>query len=249
MSAAASLANGNARKRIVILISGSGTNMVNIAEHCRLANAGQGSLGQSTGWQSSGWQSINGQAINADVVAVIANRADAKGLGKAAAMGIATATLAHTEFTSREDYDAALVELVQSYQPDLVILAGFMRVLTPVFVSAFADRIMNIHPSLLPKYKGMHTHQRALDAGDTEHGVSVHFVTEELDGGPVILQSTIPIFPEDTAEDLQERVHEQEYRIYPLVIRWFCADRLRLTEQGAELDGELLGEHGYAADD
>lgn len=210
------------KKRIVVLISGTGSNMVNIAEHCQ------------------------DNKINGDVVAVIANRADAAGLTKAADLGIATEFLPHTNFANREDYDYALVERVQSYQPDLIILAGFMRLLSPVFVSAFADRIMNIHPSLLPKYKGMHTHQRALDAGDREHGVSVHFVTEELDGGPVILQSRVPIFPEDTAEDLQERVHEQEYRIYPLVIRWFCADRLQLTEQGALLDGALLGEQGYA---
>ncbi|EGN74292.1 phosphoribosylglycinamide formyltransferase, formyltetrahydrofolate-dependent [Idiomarina sp. A28L] len=210
------------KKRIVVLISGTGSNMLNIAEHCQ------------------------DNKINGDVVAVIANRADAAGLAKAAELGIATEFVPHTSFADREDYDQALVERVQSYQPDLIILAGFMRVLTPVFVSAFADRIMNIHPSLLPKYKGMHTHQRALDAGDEEHGVSVHFVTEELDGGPVILQSRVPIFPEDTAEDLQERVHEQEYRIYPLVIRWFCADRLKLTEEGAVLDGATLGEQGYA---
>ena len=218
-----------ARKRIVVLISGSGSNMVNIVEHCRNASPSQ--------------------QINGDVVAVIANQPTAKGLAKAAALGVHTAVVNHQEFASRESYDAELVRVVQSYQPDLVVLAGFMRVLTPVFVSAFADRTLNIHPSLLPKYKGMHTHQRALDAGDTVHGVSVHFVTEELDGGPVILQAEVPIFPEDTVEDLQDRVHEQEYRVYPLVIRWFCADRLQLTAAGACLDGETLGAHGYAADD
>ncbi|TRW50004.1 phosphoribosylglycinamide formyltransferase [Aliidiomarina halalkaliphila] len=213
------------RKRIVVLISGSGTNMLNIAQACQ-----------------------NNQMAG-DVVAVISNRANAGGLEKAANLGIPTEVLAHQEFASREDYDAALVACVQSYQPDLIVLAGFMRVLTPVFVSAFADRILNIHPSLLPKYKGLHTHQRALDAGDEEHGVSVHFVTDELDGGPVVLQARVPIFDGDEVEDLQERVHEQEYRIYPLVIRWFCANRLTLTPQGAMLDGTLLGPHGYAADD
>lgn len=213
------------RKRIVVLISGSGTNMLNIAEACQ-----------------------NNQ-IAGDVVAVISNRADAGGLQKAQALGIATEVLAHQSFASREDYDAALVACVQHYQPDLIVLAGFMRVLTPVFVSAFADRILNIHPSLLPKYKGLHTHQRALEAGDAEHGVSVHFVTDELDGGPVVLQARVPIFDGDDVADLQERVHEQEYRIYPLVIRWFCANRLSLTSQGAILDDTLLGPHGYAADD
>mgnify|MGYP001173881774 CR=1 FL=1 len=213
------------KKRIVILISGSGSNMVNLVEHCQ---AGR---------------------INADVVAVIANKADAAGLAKAEKLGVVTECVPHHGYESREAYDQVLVERVQSYQPDLVILAGFMRILTPIFVSAFADRTLNIHPSLLPKYKGMHTHQRALDAGDTEHGVSVHFVTEELDGGPVILQAKVPIFEGDDVEDLQERVHEQEYRIYPLVVRWFCSDRLRLLDGKAHLDGAGLGPQGYASDE
>ncbi len=194
-------------------------------------------------------QACENNHIHGDVVAVISNRDHVGGLEKAADLGIPTEVLAHQGYDSREDYDAALVECVKGYQPDLVVLAGFMRVLTPVFVSAFADRILNIHPSLLPKYKGLHTHQRALDAGDEEHGVSVHFVTDELDGGPVVLQARIPIFTGDTVDDLQERVHEQEYRIYPLVIRWFCADRLALTADGAMLDNIMLGPHGYAADD
>ncbi|MCH8500542.1 MAG: phosphoribosylglycinamide formyltransferase [Aliidiomarina sp.] len=213
------------KKRIVILISGSGSNMVNLVEHCQAVK------------------------INADVVAVIANKADAAGLAKAEKLGVATECVPHQGYESREAYDHVLVERVQSYQPDLVILAGFMRILTPVFVSAFADRTLNIHPSLLPKYKGMHTHQRALDAGDEEHGVSVHFVTEELDGGPVILQAKVPIFAGDEVEDLQERVHEQEFRIYPLVVRWFCSDRLRLIDGKAHLDGAGLGPHGYASDE
>lgn len=213
------------KKRIVILISGSGSNMVNLVEHCQ---AGK---------------------INADVVAVIANKADAAGLAKAEKLGVATECVPHQGYESREAYDQVLVERVQSYQPDLVILAGFMRILTPIFVRAFADRTLNIHPSLLPKYKGMHTHQRALEAGDDEHGVSVHFVTEELDGGPVILQAKVPIFAGDEVEDLQERVHEQEYRIYPLVVRWFCNDRLRLISGKAHLDGAGLGPQGYAADE
>ncbi|RUO26017.1 phosphoribosylglycinamide formyltransferase [Aliidiomarina minuta] len=213
-----------ATKRLVILISGSGTNMLNLAEHCQSGS------------------------INAEVVAVISNKADAAGLQKAKNMGITTASLSHRDFASREAYDAELKKLVDSYQPDLVVLAGFMRILTADFVNHFAGRLMNIHPSLLPKYKGIHTHQRALDNGDTEHGVSVHFVTEELDGGPVILQARIPIFEGDEITDLEDRIHEQEYRIYPLVIRWFCADRLVLTDEGVLLDGVVMDAQGYAAD-
>ncbi len=212
-------------KRVVILISGSGTNMLNIAEQCAE------------------------QRVAGKVVAVIANKADAGGIAKAAELGLETAVLAHREFASREAYDQALAELVASYQPDVVVLAGFMRILTAEFVQPFQGRLLNIHPSLLPKYKGLHTHERALENGDPEHGVSVHFVTEELDGGPVILQAKIPIFDGDTINDLQQRVHEQEYRIYPLVINWFCSERLRLTAAGAELDGQLLGPSGYAAED
>lgn len=212
------------KKRIVILISGSGTNMVNLAEHCQSA------------------------AIPGEVVAVISNQPDAAGLRKAAAMGIAADSLSHTEFASRDAYDEKLKALIQSHQPDLVVLAGFMRILTADFVTDFEGRLLNIHPSLLPKYKGIRTHERALENGDSEHGVSVHFVTEELDGGPVILQAKVPVFEGDTVEDLQARVHEQEYRLYPLVVRWFCEDRLRLSSEGVELDGQILGAQGYAAD-
>ncbi|OZB03900.1 MAG: phosphoribosylglycinamide formyltransferase [Idiomarina sp. 34-48-12] len=211
-------------KRIVVLISGSGTNMQAIVEAC------------------------NAHRIAGEVVAVISNKAGVGGLEKAQAVGIETAVLSHKDFTTREAYDAELLKLIDGYQPDLVVLAGFMRILTPEFTRHYHGRMLNIHPSLLPKYKGVNTHQRALDAGDTEHGVSVHFVTEELDGGPVILQATVPIFPEDTASDLQQRVHTQEHAIYPLVVNWFCTDRLRLTADGAELDGELLGSAGYAAE-
>lgn len=220
--------NSTNKKRIVILISGSGTNMLAIAEACQ---AGR---------------------IAGEVVAVIANQPGAGGLAKAEGLGIPTATLSHKEFADRESYDVKLQELVESYAPDLVVLAGFMRILTPAFTQNFAGRMLNIHPSLLPKYKGIHTHQRALDAGDTEHGVSVHFVTEELDGGPVVLQAKIPVFEDDTADDLQQRVHEQEHRIYPLVVGWFCQGRLALSEKGAKgatLDGEPLGIQGYAAED
>lgn len=211
-------------KRIVILISGSGSNMQTIVA---ASQAGK----------------IAGQ-----VVAVISNKASAAGLAKAEAAGVATAVLAHNQFASREDYDAALLQLVDSFNPDVVVLAGFMRILTAAFTQHYQGRMVNIHPSLLPKYKGVDTHNRALAAGDSEHGVSVHFVTEELDGGPVILQAKVPVFAEDTAADLQARVQVQEHGIYPLVVHWLCSGRLRLTPAGAELDGELLGPQGYAAD-
>ena len=212
-------------KRVVILISGSGTNMLNIAEQCAQ------------------------ERVAGEVVAVISNKADAGGLTKAAELGLETAVLAHNDFDSREAYDQALAELVERFQPDVVVLAGFMRILTAEFAQQFQGRILNVHPSLLPEYKGLHTHQRALENGDSEHGVSIHFVTEELDVGPVVLQAKIPIFDGDTIDDLQERVHEQEYRIYPLVVNWLCTERLRLTAAGAELDGQLLGPSGYAAEE
>lgn len=211
-------------KRIVILISGSGTNMQAIVEACQ---AGR---------------------VAGEVVAVISNKDGVAGLDKATAAGIPIAVLSHRDYPTREAYDADLQQLIDGYQPDLVVLAGFMRILTPAITRHYHGRMLNIHPSLLPKYKGVNTHQRALDAGDEEHGVSVHFVTEELDGGPVVLQAKVPVFAGDTAADLQQRVHTQEHAIYPLVVNWFCTGRLRLTDQGAELDGELLGPAGYAAD-
>lgn len=186
--------------------------------------------------------------VAGEVVAVISNKDGVAGLDKATAAGIPIAVLSHRDYPTREAYDADLQQLIDGYQPDLVVLAGFMRILTPAITRHYHGRMLNIHPSLLPKYKGVNTHQRALDAGDEEHGVSVHFVTEELDGGPVVLQAKVPVFAGDTAADLQQRVHTQEHAIYPLVVNWFCTGRLRLTDQGAELDGELLGPAGYAAD-
>lgn len=211
-------------KRIVVLISGSGTNMQAIVEACQQ------------------------QRIDGEVVGVISNKAGVAGLDKAADAGIATAVLSHKDYATREAYDADLQKLIDEMQPDVVVLAGFMRILTAGFTQHYHGRMLNIHPSLLPKYRGINTHQRALDNGDKEHGVSVHFVTEELDGGPVILQARVPVFEGDEASDLQQRVHAQEHRIYPLVVQWLCSGRLRLTDKGAELDGTLLGPQGYAAD-
>jgi len=210
------------KKRIVVLISGSGTNLQAIIDAC------------------------NNAQYPGEVVAVGSNKADAFGLTRASDAGIEGFTLSHKAFDSREAYDLSLIEKIEAYQPDLVVLAGFMRILTPAFVQKFHGKLLNIHPSLLPKYQGLNTHQRAIDAGDEEHGVSVHFVTEELDGGPVILQAKVPVFPEDTADDLAGRVHEQEHRIYPLVVKWFCEERLTMQGDFAVLDSKALPAQGYA---
>ena len=146
----------------------------------------------------------------------------------------------HRHYNSREAFDRALLERLNGHQIDLVILAGFMRILTPIFIEPFAGRLLNIHPSLLPKYPGLNTHQRALDAGDTEAGVTVHFVTPELDGGPPILQARIPVAANDTADTLSARAVLQEHIIYPLAARWYVEGRLELTAQGAYLDGEHI---------
>ncbi|WP_442112768.1 phosphoribosylglycinamide formyltransferase [Pseudomonas sp. NUPR-001] len=177
--------------------------------------------------------------------AVISNRADAYGLQRARDAGIDTAVLDHKAFEGREAFDTALVELIDGYQPQLVVLAGFMRILSAGFVRHYQGRLLNIHPSLLPKYKGLHTHQRALEAGDQEHGCSVHFVTEELDGGPLVVQAVIPVELDDTPERLAQRVHSQEHQIYPLAVRWFAEGRLRLGEHGALLDGQPLAASGH----
>ena len=177
--------------------------------------------------------------------AVISNRADAYGLQRAKDAGISTRVLDHTAFEGREAFDAALIEVIDTFKPHLVILAGFMRILSADFVRHYQGRLLNIHPSLLPKYKGLHTHQRALDAGDREHGCSVHFVTEELDGGPLVVQAVIPVESDDSAQRLAQRVHAQEHRIYPLAVRWFAEGRLSLDEQGALLDGQLLAASGH----
>lgn len=174
------------------------------------------------------------------IAAVIANRAEAYGLERARQAGIATQVIDHREHADREGFDAALAAAIDAQGADLVVLAGFMRILTPAFVRRYQGRLLNIHPSLLPLYKGLHTHQRALDAGDAWHGCSVHFVTEELDGGPVVLQSRVPVRSEDTAESLATRVHAAEHLLYPVAVRLFAEGRLRLGTLGAELDGEAL---------
>ncbi|WP_095078412.1 phosphoribosylglycinamide formyltransferase [Pseudomonas sp. Irchel s3h17] len=197
----------------------------------------------------SNLQALIDDAQNADnsvrIRAVISNRADAYGLQRARDAGIDTRALDHKAFEGREAFDAALIELIDAFQPKLVVLAGFMRILSAGFVRHYQGRLLNIHPSLLPKYKGLHTHQRALEAGDTEHGCSVHFVTEELDGGPLVVQAVIPVELHDSPQSLAQRVHTCEHQIYPLAVRWFAEGRLSLGEQGASLDGQLLGTCGH----
>jgi len=183
---------------VVVLISGSGSNLQALID------------------------SIAHDGNPARIAAVICNRADAYGLQRAKQAGIATELLDHKQFDGREAFDTALIQAIDAHQPDLVVLAGFMRILTPGFVQHYAGRLLNIHPSLLPKHKGLHTHQRALEAGDSEHGCSVHFVTEELDGGPRVIQAVLPVMADDTAESLASRVHQQEHLIYPLAVRWFA---------------------------
>ncbi len=205
---------------VVVLISGSGSNLQAL---------------------------IDSQAEDnpARIRAVISNRADAFGLTRAQNAGIPTAVLDHKAFDGRESFDAALMEVIDGHAPDLVILAGFMRILTPGFVRHYQGRLLNIHPSLLPKYKGLDTHRRALEAGDREHGCSVHFVTEELDGGPVAIQAALAVAPGENIEQLTQRVHAAEHQIYPLAMRWFAEGRLRLVEQGAMLDDVNLPASGY----
>lgn len=202
--------------RVVVLISGSGSNLQALID-----------------------ATANGE-VPAEICAVICNRADAYGLKRAEQAGIPTCLLDHRQYADREAFDAALAEAIDSFEPDLVVLAGFMRILTGGFVRRYQGRLLNIHPSLLPRHKGLNTHQRALEEGDREHGCSVHFVTEELDGGPVIVQSVLEIAADDTPERLAKRVHKLEHQIYPLAVSWFAQQRLRLDAEGAMLDGQKL---------
>ena len=178
------------------------------------------------------------------VCAVISNKSDAFGLQRASKAGIPTRVIDHRDYADRLSFDQRLIEEIDSFSPKLVVLAGFMRILSPDFVQHFAGKILNIHPSLLPAYRGTHTHERVLEAGEKEHGVSVHFVTEELDGGPVVLQAAVPVNDDDTPTTLAERVFKQEHRIYPKAVAWFAAGRLRMNETAVEFDGKRLGISG-----
>lgn len=176
----------------------------------------------------------------ARITAVISNCSDAYGLQRAQDAGIESRVLSHHGHDDREAYDRALMALIDSFDPDLVALAGFMRILSADFVGHYSGHLLNIHPSLLPKYKGLHTHQRVLDDGEAEHGASVHFVTLELDGGPLILQSPVPVLDDDTQETLAARVLRQEHIIYPQAVKWFAEGRLKLVDGVAMLDNKAI---------
>jgi len=217
------VSRSTSKKSLVVLVSGNGSNLQAIIDACKA------------------------QRINGEIVAVISNKPNVYALKRAESANIPAIVVEANKLTSREAYDQILLSEILKYSPDLVILAGFMRILSAEFVQGFQGKMLNIHPSLLPKYKGLHTHQRAIDAGDDEHGASVHFVTAELDDGPVILQSRVPIFAEDDSDELASRVLEQERQMYPLVISWFCQGRLIMNNNKAYLDGIELEEQGYAA--
>lgn len=202
--------------RVTVLISGRGSNMVAIARACR-----------------------NGD-IPADVTAVVSDKADAGGLALARELGIETCVVQPPRGMDRKDYGEALGAVVEATRPGLVVLAGFMRVLDPVFTRRFEGRLFNIHPSLLPKYPGLHTHQRALEAGDPVHGCTVHFVNEELDAGPPFVQATVPVLPGDDEASLSARVQRWEHIVYPESVGWFAAGRLELRDGAAWLDGRRL---------
>jgi phosphoribosylglycinamide formyltransferase-1 len=175
-----------------------------------------------------------------EIRAVISNRPQAAGLLYAQPAGIATAIVDHTLFKTRLDFDMALQTAIDQYQPQLVVLAGFMRILSPELVAHYRGRLFNIHPALLPDFKGLHTHRRALESGVKEHGASVHFVTEDLDAGPVIIQARVPVLPDDNEDSLAARVLQQEHRIYSQAIHWFAEGRLQLQGQVVLLDGQPL---------
>ena len=201
-------------KSIVILISGRGSNMEAIVHAC----------------QQEGWP--------ARIAAVVSNKADASGLQFAASRGIATAVVDHKAFTSREAFDAELARVIDGFAPDAVVLAGFMRILTEGFVRHYEGRLLNIHPSLLPAFPGLHTHQRAIEAGCKLAGATVHFVTPELDHGPIVMQAAVPVLPDDTADALAARVLTQEHRVYPQSVRWLVEGRLSVVDGVVrQLDG------------
>ncbi len=206
--------------RIVILISGSGSNMLAIAKACMTPE------------------------IDANIVAVISNRPGVAGLDRAKELNIPAQALDHTAYATREEFDINLIRAIDEHSPDLIVLAGFMRILTPDFVRRYKGRLINIHPSLLPKYKGLNTHKRALEAGDKEHGVTVHFVSEDLDGGANIIQAVVPVLDDDSEKTLQGRVQIQEHVIYPIAVKWLAEGRLSMIKGDAYFDNEPLPETG-----
>ena len=209
-------------KKIAVLISGQGNNLQAIIDACQR------------------------QQIPAEIVCVISNKANAFGLIRAQSAGIFSRVFLRNNFESNLAMDQSIADELDKFDVDLIVLAGYMKILTPEFIQRFEGKIINIHPSLLPKYPGLNTYQRALDSGDREHGTTVHFVNEEVDNGAIILQAKVPIFDNDTVEVIEARTREQEYRIYPIVVKWFVENRLKLQNGVAYLDDIPLQEHGYA---
>ena len=206
------------RTSAAVLISGSGTNLQAIIDEVA---AGQ---------------------LDLDLSVVLSNQPDAAGLERARKADIGVECIRHQDYPERKLFDAALIETLDKFKPELIILAGFMRILTPTFINHFSGRVLNIHPSLLPKFPGLDTHQHAIDAGEEWHGSTVHFVTEELDGGPAIIQGRVPVMPDDSAAELAARVLAVEHRIYPEAARMFAAGRLECRDGATWLDGERLTE-------
>ena len=211
-------------KKIAVLISGQGSTLQAIIEACQ------------TGF------------IPGKIVTVISNKIDSFGLERAKSAGIPSRVFLRQDFTSNLDMDKAIGDYLEDLNVDLIVLAGYMKILTKPFTQRFAGKILNIHPSLLPKYPGLNTYQRALENSDSEHGTTVHFVNEEVDSGAIVLQAKVPIFPGDTVGEIELRTREQEYHIYPLVIKWFVEDRLKLENGIAYLDTSPLPISGYAAE-
>ncbi|WP_346798499.1 phosphoribosylglycinamide formyltransferase [Halomonas sp. Bachu 37] len=206
--------------RVVVLISGNGSNLqalIDAQEHDRLGG---------------------------EIVAVVSNVADAYGLQRARDANIDAVVLPHGEYDNRDAYDGALIKVIERHEPDLIVLAGFMRILSQRFVQRYLGRMLNIHPSLLPAYQGLGTHALALADGVSEHGCSVHFVTEELDSGPVVLQAVVKVAEDDTVDSLKEKVHAREHLIYPIAVRWFLEGRLQFSGDSATMDGVALPPYG-----
>jgi phosphoribosylglycinamide formyltransferase-1 len=212
------LSSAPARQPVLILISGRGSNMRALIEHSQAADAPY------------------------RIVQVWADRADAGGLSVARDFGVPTRVFSADKGADRESYDRVLAAAIDACAPSVIVLAGFMRILSAAFVAEFSGRILNIHPSLLPRFPGLHTHRRALQAGEHQHGATVHFVTEELDGGPRIIQARVPVLPWDDEAALAARVLSVEHRIYPLAVRWYCEGRLCCRDGQAWLDGRILRE-------
>lgn len=201
-------------KRIAVLISGRGSNLQAIVN------------------------AIESGLIDGEIVVVLSNHEDAAGLSYASQRSLTTVVLDHRTYSSREAFDAELLRRVESFRPDLVVLAGFMRILTREFVAHYTNRLLNIHPSLLPAFPGLHTHRRALQAGVKLHGCTVHFVTTEVDVGPILIQAAVPVLPKDDESQLASRVLRVEHRIYPQAISWFCEDRLVIKDGLVRVSGE-----------